>query len=134
LTALLQEETGALDLSQAELQLHLTHIGKEALDRLLVFLDPQGSNPTLASARSQLKLANPSNVTIEVARGLLSLTIHFQGRFIPTFHLDRIPLAKMKNIERLTAAIPNWEALSKVLTMVGAERYSLTPEGDLVLQ
>ncbi|MGE3939877.1 MAG: hypothetical protein AB7F90_14505, partial [Nitrospirales bacterium] len=42
LTALLQEETGALDLSQAELQLHLTHIGKEALDRLLVFLDPQG--------------------------------------------------------------------------------------------
>ncbi|MGD9850441.1 MAG: hypothetical protein AB7T38_04155 [Nitrospirales bacterium] len=134
LTALLQPETGALDLSQAELQLHLTHIGKEALDRLLVFLDPQGSNPTLASARAQLKLANPSNVTIEIARGLLSLTIHFQGRFIPTFHLDRIPLAKMKNIERLTAAIPNWEALSKILTMVGAESYSLTPEGELVLQ
>lgn len=134
LTALLQSETGALDLSQAELQLHLTHIGKEALDRLLVFLDPQGSNPTLASARAQLKLANPSNVTIEIARGLLSLTIHFQGRFIPTFHLDRIPLAKMKNIERLTAAIPNWEALSKILTMIGAESYSLTPEGDFVLQ
>lgn len=134
LTVLLQPETGALDLSQAELQLHLTHIGKEALDRLLVFLDPQGSNPTLAGARAQLKLANPSNATIEIARGLMSLTIHFQGRFIPTFHLDRIPLAKMKNIERLTAAIPNWDALSKILTMVGAESYSLTPEGDFVLQ
>lgn len=134
LTALLQPETGALDLSQADLQLHLTHIGKEALDRLLVFLDPQGSNPTLASARAQLTVANPSTVTIEIARGLLSLTIHFQGRFIPTFHLDRIPVAKMKNIERLTAAIPNWEALSKILTMIGAESYSLTPEGELVLQ
>ena len=134
LTALLQEETGALDLSQTELQLHITHIGQEALDRLLVFLDPQGSRPALASARAQLKLANPSDVTIEIARGLLNFTIHFQGSFIPTFHLDRIPLAKMKNMERLTAAIPNWEALSKILNMVGAESYAFTAEGELALQ
>jgi len=134
LTALLQDEAGALDLSQSEFQLHITHIGKEALDRLLVFLDPQGSRPALAIARSQLKLANPSDVTLEIARGLLNLTIHFQGRLIPTFHLDRVPLAKMKNIERLTAAIPNWEAVSKILTMIGAESYSFTPEGELVMQ
>ena len=134
LTAFLQDETGVLDLSQFELQLHITHIGKEALDRLLVFLDPQGNRPALAIARSQLKLANPSDVTLEIARGLLNLTIHFQGRLIPTFHLDRVPLAKMKNIERFTAAIPNWEALSKILTMVGAESYSFTSEGELVMQ
>jgi len=134
LTALLQDEAGALDLSQSELQLHITHIGKEALDRLLVFLDPQGSRPALAVARSQLKLANPSDVTLEIARGLLNVTIHFQGSFVPTFHLDRVPVAKIKNVERLTAAIPNWETLSQLLDMVGAESYALTPEGTLIMR
>jgi hypothetical protein len=117
-----------------ECTLHITHIGKEALDRLLVFLDPEGSNPTLSNVRAQLKFANPSRVTVEVARGQLDLTIHFQGSLIPTFKLDRVPLAKMKSLEELTAAIPNWEDLSKVLKLVGAETYSFTPEGEIVLQ
>jgi hypothetical protein len=101
LTTILQDATGAVDLSRLECNLHITHIGKEALDRLLVFLDPEGSNPTLSNARAQLKLANPSRVTVEVARGQLNLTIHFQGSLIPTFRLDRVPIAKMKNIEKL---------------------------------
>jgi hypothetical protein len=134
LTAVLQDATGAVDLSRLECTLHITHIGKEALDRLLVFLDPEGSNPTLSNVRAQLKFANPSRVTVEVARGQLDLTIHFQGSLIPTFKLDRVPLAKMKNLEKLTAAIPNWEDLSKVLKLVGAETYSFTPEGEIVLQ
>jgi hypothetical protein len=99
-----------------------------------VFLDPEGSNPTLSNVRSQLKVANPSRVTVEVARGQLSLTIHFQGRLIPTIRLDRIPIAKMKNIETLTAAIPNWEDLAKLLEVIGAETYSFTPEGEMVFQ
>ncbi len=134
LTTMLEETTGAVDLSRSECTLHITHIGKEALDRLLVFLDPEGSNPTLSNVRAQLKFANPSRVTVEVSRGQLNLTIHFQGSLIPTFRLDRIPIAKMKNIEKLTAAIPNWEDLSKMLKLVGAETYSFTPEGEIVLQ
>lgn len=131
LSALLNEKTGALDFSRSDLQLHITHIGKEALDRLLVFLDPQGSNPTLANARSQLKLANPSNVTIEIARGLLSLTIRFQSRLVPTFMMERVPLAKMTNVERMTAAIPNWEDVAGLLHMLGAEAYAISPEGEV---
>jgi translocation and assembly module TamB len=134
LTAILQDATGAVDLSRLEFNLHITHIGKEALDRLLVFLDPEGSNPTLSNARGQLKLANPSRVTVEAARGQLSLTIHFQGSLMPTFRLDRIPIAKMKNIETLTAAIPNWEDLVTVLELIGAETYSFTPEGEVEFQ
>jgi len=134
LSTILQDATGAVDLSRLECNLHITHIGKEALDRLLVFLDPEGSNPTLSNARAQLKFANPSRVTVEVARGQLNLTIHFQGSLIPTFRLDRVPIAKMKNIEKLTAAIPNWKDLAKVLELIGAETYSFTPEGEVVLQ
>ena len=134
LTAILQDATGAVDLSRLECNLHITHIGKEALDRFLVFLDPEGSKPTISNVRAQLKIANPSRVTVEVARGQLNLTIHFQGSLIPTFRLERIPIAKMKNIEKLTAAIPNWNDLAKVLELIGAETYSFTPEGEVVLQ
>jgi hypothetical protein len=133
-TTILQDTTGAADLSRLECTLHITHIGKEALDRLLVFLDPEGSRPTISMARAQLKFANPSKVTVEVARGQLNLTIHFQGSLIPTFSLDRVPIAKMKNIEKLTAAIPNWKDLARVLEIIGAETYSFTPEGEVVLQ
>ena len=133
-TTILQDATGAVDLSRLECSLHITRIGKEALDRLLVFLDPEGSNPTLSNVRAQLKFANPSRVTVEVARGQLNLTIHFQGSLIPTVRLERVPIAKMKNIEKLTAAIPNWEDLAKVLKLIGAQSYSLTPEGEVVLQ
>jgi translocation and assembly module TamB len=134
LATILQSATGAVDLSRLEFNLHITHIGKEALDRLLIFLDPEGSNPTLSNVRAQLKFANPSRVTVEVARGQLSLTIHFQGSLVPTFKLERVPIAKMKNIEKLTAAIPNWEDLTKMLQLIGADTYSFTPEGEIVLQ
>ncbi|CAH1388175.1 conserved hypothetical protein [Candidatus Nitrotoga sp. M5] len=134
LDTILQDATGAVDLSRLECSLHITHIGKEALDRLLVFLDPEGSNPTLSNVRAQLKFANPSQVTVEVARGQLSLTIHFQESLISTFTLDRIPIAKIKNIEKLTAAIPNWNDLAKILKLIGAETYALTPEGEIILE
>ena len=134
LDTILREDTGAIDLSRLACQIDITHIGKEALDRLLVFLDPQGSNPTLSNARAQLKLANPSLVHIEVARGLLNLRIEFQGSLIPNFQLDRIPIAKMQQIEKLTAAIPNWESLIPLLDMIAAGTYRFSPEGELVLK
>ncbi|MCA9420541.1 MAG: hypothetical protein KC592_05975 [Nitrospira sp.] len=30
---------------------------------------------------------------------------------------------------KLSAAIPNWEDIAKVLELIGAENYSFTPEG-----
>ncbi|MDH5427796.1 MAG: hypothetical protein OEY57_06440 [Nitrospirota bacterium] len=134
LDAALQDETGAVDLSRLSCQVNITHIGKEALDRLLVFLDPEGSNPTLSNARAQLQLANPSLVHIDIARGQLNLVIEFQGSVIPTFTLNRIPIAKMKHIETLTAAIPNWKDLVPLLDMIGAETYSFSPEGELIMR
>jgi len=134
LDAMFQDETGAIDLSRLACRVDITHIGKEALDRLLVFLDPKGSNPTLSNARAQLKLANPSLVNIEIARGQLNLLIEFQGSLIPTFELHRVPIAKMKYIEKLTAAIPNWKTLIPLLDMIGAETYRFSPEGELIMQ
>ena len=134
LSVFFEEETGALDLSQTELNLYITHIGQEALDRLLVFLDPEGSNPTLVSARSQVKLANPSRVTIQLARGMMSLKILFGQGLISDFTMNRVPVGSMKNLQRVTQGIPNWEMLAQALAMVGAETYGVDSDGNILFQ
>ena len=129
-----KEETGALDLSRTELNFYITHIGQEALDRLLVFLDPEGSNPTLVSARSQVKLASPSRVTIQMARGMLNLEILFDQGLIPPVKIPRIPVGKVKMLQNVTQGIPNWETITQVLALVGAETYGIDPEGNVLFQ
>jgi hypothetical protein len=114
--------------------LFITHIGKEALDRVLVFLDPEGSSPTLVGARSQIKLANPSNVTIQLARGVMGLEIIFSEGLLPTFKLDRIPVGKLKSFQKVTEGIPDWEMIRQVMKMAGSQVYGTTTDGKLVLQ
>ena len=129
-----EEETGALDLSRTELNFYITHIGQEALDRLLVFLDPEGSNPTLVNARSQVKLASPSRVTIQMARGMLNLEILFDQGLVPRVIIPRIPVGKVKMLQNVTQGIPNWESITQALALVGAETYGIDPEGNILLQ
>ena len=133
-TVYFSEEDGALDLSKTKLNLYITHIGKEALDRLLVFLDPEGSRPVLVSARSQVKLANPSRVTIKMARGMMSLEILFDQELLPPVQVSRIPVGKVKMLRNLTQGIPNWETLAQGLTLVGAETYGIDEEGKILLR
>jgi len=134
LSVFFEEETGALDLSRTTIEFFITHIGREAVDRLLVFLDPEGSNPTLVSARSQIKLANPSHVSLELARGMLSLEILFSEGLLSPFRLNRIPIGKMKQFKAVTEGIPDWENVRELMAVIGAKTYSLDEEGTLVLQ
>ena len=129
-----EEETGALDLSRTELNFYITHIGQEALDRILVFLDPEDSNPTLVSARSQVKLANPSRVVIQIARGMMSLEILFGQGLLSDFKMDRVPVGSIKNLQMVTQGIPNWDTITQVLALVGAETYGIDPEGNILIQ
>ena len=129
-----EEETGALDLSRTELNFYITHIGQEALDRILVFLDPEDSNPTLVSARSQVKLANPSRVVIQIARGMMSLEILFGQGLLSDFKMDRVPVGSIKNLQMVTQGIPNWETITQVLALVGAETYGIDPDGNVLFQ
>ena len=121
LSVFFEETTGALDLSRTDMTLFITHIGREAVDRLLVFLDPEGSNPTLVSARSQITLANPSEVSIELA-------------LIPPFRLNRIPIGKVKQFKTVTEGIPDWENIRALMAVIGARTYRLDEEGALVFQ
>ena len=134
LSVFFDEKTGALDLSRTEMKWFITHIGQEAVDRLLVFLDPEGSNPTLVTARSQIKLANPSNVSLQLTRGMLNLEIHFSEGLLPPFILKRIPVGKMKQFKAITEGIPDWQNIRETMNVVGAKTYGLDNQGKLVFQ
>ncbi len=129
-----EEETKTLDMRRTEMNLFITHIGQEAVDRLLVFLDPEGSNPTLVSARSQVRLANPSNVTMKMGRGMLSLEILFSEGLLPPFRLDRFPIGRLKNLQTVTQEIPNWEMITKMMALIGAQTYGVDENGNLLIQ
>ena len=134
LTVFFKPETGALDLSRTKLDLYITHIGKEALDRLLVYLDPEGSNPTLVAARAQVRLALPSRVTIQMKRGMMNLEILFSQGLLSKFSMQRIPVGKIKMVQELTKGVPNWETIVQSLTLIGAETYGIDEEGNILLR
>ncbi len=134
LSVFFEGKTGGLDLSRTDVNLFLTHIGQEAVDRLLVFLDPEGSNPTLATARSQIKLANPSRVSLQLSRGMLSLEILFSEGVLPPFSLDRFPVGKIKQFQAATEGIPNWEKVVQVMELIGAETYGIDEQGNIILE
>ncbi|RMH37407.1 MAG: hypothetical protein D6690_03305 [Nitrospirae bacterium] len=124
------EETGTIDLHRSIVDVYLTHIGREALDRFLVVLDPKGSNPALVAARAQVRLANPSQVTLRLSRGLLDLKIVFGEGLLSSFTMNRIPagsLAEMLNI----AHVPQWDRIVAIATLIGASTYDVDAQGHL---
>lgn len=134
LAVFFDQETGVLDLSRTEVKVFITHIGREAVDRLLMFLDPEGSNPTLVTARSQIKLANPSKVSVQLSRGMLSLEILFSEGVLSPFRLNRIPIGKVKQFKAVTKSIPDWDTVREIMALVGAQGYGVDGQGKLVLQ
>jgi hypothetical protein len=134
LTVFFDPQTGALDLSRTELDLYITHIGKEALDRLLVYLDPEGSKPTLVAARAQVRLALPGRVTIQMKRGMMNLEILFTQGLFSKFKMQRVPVGKIKMVQNLTRDVPNWETIAQGLTLIGAETYGIDEEGNILLR
>lgn len=130
LALLFDEDTGTIDLHRSILDVYITHIGREALDRLLLFLDPKGSNPTLVAARAQVHLANPSQVTLRIGRGLLGLKIVFREGLLSSFAMNRIPIGSLAEMLNVTH-IPQWERIVAMTTLIGASIYSVDTQGHL---
>ena len=134
LTVFFNPETGALDLSRTELDLYITHIGKEALDRLLVYLDPEGNRPALVGARAQVRLALPGRVTLQMKRGMMNLEILFSQGLFSKFSLQRIPVGKIKMVKELTKGVPNWDTIVRSMTLIGSETYGIDEKGNILLR
>ncbi len=133
LSLIIDQQSGLIDFNRTETTLYITHIGKEALDRLLVFIDPEGSNPTIVDARAKIKLANPARVTVSMTKGALALEIEFSEGLLSTFKIDRVPVGKVKSLQNITREIPAWDTLVEVVAVIGSRGYQFDSDGQLVL-
>jgi len=71
--------------------LDVTHIGPEALDRALLFLDPKAANPGITQIRGKLALANPRRVEVKLDHGFLSIDVELQGFVSPLVSRYSVP-------------------------------------------
>lgn len=134
LFAAFEPDQGRLDFSRSKLDLHLTRIGRETLNRVLQFLDPNGSNPSIVGARSAIQLANPSAARVTMFKGLVGLQIEFQEGLLARFEMDRIPVSKIRQIRDITQTVPQWAAIRGMMQLLGATRYGVDQVGTFVLE
>lgn len=133
-TIAFDDRQGRLDFGMSTVDLSLTRIGRHTLDRLLRFLDPTGSNPSIVGARSAISLANPSSARITLSKGLVAIRIRFQQGLLSRFEMDRIPVSQMKQIRDITTTIPQWNDLRRLMTLLGTDRYGVDQTGNFVLE
>ncbi|MBF0189755.1 MAG: hypothetical protein HQL99_01235 [Magnetococcales bacterium] len=112
-------ERGKLNLGRTEISILFTRIGKEALDRLLLFLDPKESNPAIVNARSKLSYANPSGLDLQLSRGTIKLKIDFREGVVSTLNIDRIPLGVLGRFEQIQTHLLPVENLARLLEWLG---------------
>ncbi len=133
-TVVFDQRSGRLDFGRSKLDLSLSKIGRDTLDRVLRFLDPKGSNPSIVGARSAVKLANPSSARVTLSKGLVDLQILFQEGLLEKFAMDRIPVSQIKQVQDLTQTIPQWEMIRQAMEVLGADRYGVDQTGNFVLE
>ncbi len=133
-TTAFDAQQGRLDLGTSRLDVSLTRIGRHTLDRLLRFLDPTGGNPSIVGARSAVKLANPSSARLTLSKGLMAIRISFQEGLLSRFEMDRLPVSRIKQIRDLTATVPQWEEVRRLMRFLGADRYGVDQTGEFVLE
>ncbi|HLG20693.1 MAG TPA: AsmA family protein [Bdellovibrionota bacterium] len=111
---------GLLDELQG--QFHLTKIGDQALDRMILFLDPKGEDPSMVQARGLLKnstvasaLKNP-HVAFAVSHGNMDADIALPGVTLVDVNIP-IRGISVKNLLKLGGVRKSIEGLIPLLEM-----------------
>ena len=134
LTAAFDGERGSIDLERTEGEVHISRIGRHALNRLLLFFDPEGLNPSIVGARSAIMLANPKEVRATLSKGSLGLKIKFQAGLLSRFSVKSIPISDLPFVQDVTQVIPEWDRIKRAMLLLGAQRYSIGADGGLIVE
>lgn len=113
------KQSGKLNWGRTNINLIFTRIGKEALNRLLLFLDPKESNPAIVNARSKVSYANPASLDLQLNQGTIKLTIHFREGLISTLKIDRIPLGILGRFDQIQQHLLPLENFARLLETMG---------------
>ena len=127
-----------ISLDQIKLKISITRIGEETLDRILLFLDPDESKPSIVDLRSKLKLASPHKVIIGLENGNLNLRAWLKakilgGSIIEAPELKRVPITSMKPFKDAVDQIQMLAGFQDILNYLAAQGIEFDEEGKLVL-
>jgi hypothetical protein len=133
----INNESEAVGIDEIEAKIAITRIGEEALDRILLFLDPEESKPAIVSTRSKLKLATPHQLFLVLENGNLSVDIQLKdkilGNIIQAPGLKRISVSSLKQFKQITEALNKLSQLKNVLQYLAAQGIDFDPEGKIKL-
>jgi len=110
----------------------VTHVGREALDRLLLALDPRGERPAVVRVRSALKLGSPRRVTARLERGFLSLKVELRGLasgLVSEYSIPRFNIAEAFALPMVTGAFHRLGVALRVLDALDADAIEMAPDG-----
>ncbi len=122
-----------ISLDQIGLELNITHIGKEVLDRILLFIDPEESSPAIVDTRSKLDLAIPQNLHMKVAYGNLSMDIGMLllGSPIEAPALRRVPVTSLKHFRQVNDQLQRLKDFQNALQYLSANGIEFDEEGNI---
>ena len=133
----LNNKSKNVSLEEIEAKIAITRIGEEALDRVLLFLDPEESKPAIVSTRSKLKLATPHQLFIVLENGNLSVDIQLKdkilGNIIQAPGLKRISVNTLKQFKQISDTLNQLSQLKDVLQYLSAQGFFFDPDGKIQL-
>ncbi len=126
-----------VSLDQISLKIALTRIGEETLDRILLYLDPEESNPTIVDTRAKIKLAIPHRVVIGLENGNINLETWVKsdllGGIVQAPSLKRVPVTNLKQFAEISDQLQALAGLSRVLSYLSARGIEFKEDGELQL-
>ena len=110
-----------------ESHLIFTHIGSDALERLLYALDPYESNEAIVAQRRLLQKGSPKWAELKVADGNLSMggAISVEGVEIDLPALDRLNIANLPGIDKYTGRLSGLKPVAELLEIASAPAIKL---------
>lgn len=120
-------ENQPVTLDQLSVEIAITRIGAQTLDRLLLFLDPEESKPAIMDTRAKLKLATPHRVKIALKNGNLNVEAWLKSDLLGIIkapELKRVPIAglkRFKTIHENLQALKSLEQISSYLSARGLQ-------------
>ncbi len=122
-----------ISLDQIGAEMNITHVGKAALDRILLFLDPEESSPAIVDTRAKLDLAVPTNLHIKVAHGNLNMDIGMilLGSPIEAPALRRVPVTSLKHFRKINEQLQLLKDFQTILQILSANGMEFDDEGNI---
>ena len=133
-TFVLMPADGRLDWGKSNIQLIFSKIGPQAVDRLLLALDPKESNPAIIDARNKVGLANPARLHFQLAKGVVKLQIDFSNGLLSSLKIERIPMAVLGSFAPFKEFMEPLSQLTDIFALMGARQFDLDNHENPLMQ